>query len=460
MNSDEDFLELPTEYDLAPTPQPVRRPPIAPPPPPIPVASLSYSMPLGQRRPGLVTAIGVVGIIVASISMLSSLGVGFFDFGCFALRAATSSMAAMPRATSTVNVAAMGTPTTPAAPNYIPPNDDAVPDDGLKQSQRVTVEGALARFQSFNNSQFNELDNFLAQSGQWAFPQGIVAYQIRKNGVYKGSGKADPSYTWFDVSWGRLEVYDDKVTLSSSDPTRPGVTTSIALPAYATVANPGFAALTPKEINTVIKQINTVAPNAMNDDQTAALKKTLASPQQNLVPALFLANPVTTAMPNPDGSAMINFNGGGSARISSDGSTMTTVASQPFVMPKFQFSLGAITISIIESVASLGVAIFLLVIAVQAFRGNQHTPRRFWIYAWMKIPLAIIGWSATAMVWWGLGKTIGSAGPPGSGPAVGTSVGTVYAVMSLFAGIAALIFPIALLFVLRSKTVREYYEAA
>ena len=125
MNSDEDFLELPTEYDLAPAPKTVWRPPVAPPPPPVPVAALSYSMPLGQRRPGLVTAIGVVGIIVASISMLSSLSVGFFDFGCFALSAATSSMAAMPRATSTVNVAAMGTPATPTAPNYIPLNDDA-----------------------------------------------------------------------------------------------------------------------------------------------------------------------------------------------------------------------------------------------------------------------------------------------------------------------------------------------
>ena len=459
MNSDEDFLETPTEYDLAPPPKLVWRPPVAPPPPPAPVAALSYSMPLGQRRPGLVTAIGVVGIIVASISMLSSLGVGFFDFGCFALRAATSSIASMPRSTTTVNVAAMGTPTTPTAPNYIPLNDDAIPNDGLRQSDRVAVEGELARLQSFNNSQFNELDNFLAQSGQSAFPQGIVAFQITKNGVYKGSGKADPSYTWFDLSWGRLEVYDDKVTLSSSDPTRPGITTSIALPAYATVANPGFAALTPKEINTVIKQINTVAPNAMNDDQTAALKKTLASPQQNLVPAIFLANPVTSATPNPDGTAMINFTGGGSARISTDGSTMTTVASQPFIMPKFQFSLGAITISIIESVASLGVAIFLLVIAVQAFRGSQHTPRRFRIYAWMKIPLAIIGWSATAMIWWGFGKSIGSAAA-GSGAPVGNSIGTVYAVMSLFAGIATLIFPIALLFVLRSKTVREYYEAA
>lgn len=459
MNSDEDFLETPTEYDLAPAPKTVWRPPTAPAKPPVPVAALAYSMPLKERRPGLVTAIGVVGIIVASISMLSSLGVGFFDFGFFALSAATSSMAAMPRATSTVNVAAMGTPTTPTAPNYIPPNDDVLPEDGLKQSQRVRVEGALARFQSFNNSQFNELDNFLAQSGQSAFPQGIVAFQITKNGVYKGSGKADPSYTWFDLSWGRLEVYDDKVTLSSSDPTRPGVTTSIALPVYATAANLGFAALTPKEINTVITQINATAPNAMNDDQTTALKKTLASPQQNLVPAVFLANPVASATQNPDGSAMINFTGGGSARISSDGSTMTTVASQPFTMPTLQFSMGAIAVSIIESVASLGVAIFLLVIAVQAFRGSHHTPRRFRIYAWIKIPLAIIGWSATAMIWWGFGKSIGSAAA-GSGAAVGNSIGTVYAVMALFAGIAAVIFPVALLFVLRLKTVREYYEAA
>ncbi|HEX5244207.1 MAG TPA: hypothetical protein VFW23_13165, partial [Tepidisphaeraceae bacterium] len=166
MNSDEDFLELPTEYDLAPAPQAVRRPPIAPPPPPIPVAALSYSMPLKDRRPSLVTAIGVIGIIVATLSMLTSLGTGGYDAICVMIGAVSSSMAAAPRATATVNVASMGTPATPAAPNYIPPNDDALPDDGLKQADRVSVEGALSSLQSFNNSQFNELDNFLAQSGQ------------------------------------------------------------------------------------------------------------------------------------------------------------------------------------------------------------------------------------------------------------------------------------------------------
>lgn len=466
MNSDEDFLKPPHEYDLAPASK-ARPPAIVPPPPPIPVAALSYSMPLRERRPGLVTAIGVIGIIVASITMLTCLTVGFSDFGFFALNAVSSNIAAAPRPTATINVAAMGTPSTPTAPNYIPPTDDAIPDDGFKQSDRVSVEGALSSLQSFNNSQFNELDNFLAQSGQSAFPtagrglsRGMVGFQVTKSGVYKGSGQADPSYTWFDVRWGRLEVYDDKVTLSSSDPTRPGVTTSIAIPQLATIANPGFAALTPKEIGTVMKQINLMAPNAMNDDQTAALNKTLASPQQNLVPALFLANPVTAAQQNPDGSTLVSFTGGGSAKISSSGAAITTVASQPFLMPKFQINTAGIVLSMIEAVASLGVAIFLLVISIQAFRGSQHTPRRFRIFAWIKIPLAIIGWSATALVWWGLGKSIGSTAAASGGAAVGTSIGTVYTVMSIFAGIAALIFPIALLFVLRSKTVREYFEAA
>src|SRR5947207_1929215 len=84
-------------------------PPVLPesPPPVIPVAvpvqRLEYTLPGSNRRPGILTAIGVLSIILASLSGLYSLISGLQGFGFYAMSMATSRATPLrPGATATV----------------------------------------------------------------------------------------------------------------------------------------------------------------------------------------------------------------------------------------------------------------------------------------------------------------------------------------------------------------------
>src|SRR5437660_1379592 len=60
-----------------------------PPPIPVPVQPLGYSTPWEHRRPGLITAIGVLCIVVACLSGLTNLASAFQGFGFYMVSAFT-----------------------------------------------------------------------------------------------------------------------------------------------------------------------------------------------------------------------------------------------------------------------------------------------------------------------------------------------------------------------------------
>src|SRR2546423_13825817 len=76
--------QAPEEFQLAP-------PPLPPPPRnvmpisalPMPVEPLAYTYDVGRRRPGIITAIGIISIILAAFSGLASLWSIFFSFGMY-----------------------------------------------------------------------------------------------------------------------------------------------------------------------------------------------------------------------------------------------------------------------------------------------------------------------------------------------------------------------------------------
>ena len=64
------------EYDLKDDDRYIAPPPlpaVAPATPPLPAQALSYPSPWFQARPGIITAIGVISIIVASLILASKL---------------------------------------------------------------------------------------------------------------------------------------------------------------------------------------------------------------------------------------------------------------------------------------------------------------------------------------------------------------------------------------------------
>ena len=111
---------------------------------------------------------------------------------------------------------------------------------------------------------------------------------------------------------------------------------------------------------------------------------------------------------------------------------------------------------ILEAVLSGALAIYLFIAGIQVMRQSPAGARLHWIYIAIKIPLALLG--GAALIWLAMDFGAGVAGMVSQGGAA-PAIQTTYATMSAMTMIAALIYPIALLFALRSQTVRQYYNS-
>jgi len=122
------------------------------------------------------------------------------------------------------------------------------------------------------------------------------------------------------------------------------------------------------------------------------------------------------------------------------------------VMPRFiTIDPDALRLSMIETIASFGLAIYLLVIGILAVRSSRAAGRLHLVYALIKIPLVIfmvIVWSRVMSGVWANMRAGGPRPPPGPTDA---SAGVVWLALGLA-------YPIAVLIVLRLRSVRDYYH--
>ena len=100
-----------------------------------------------------------------------------------------------------------------------------------------------------------------------------------------------------------------------------------------------------------------------------------------------------------------------------------------------------------ESLASLGLSILLLVAGILVLRQRSRGRWLHFLYAWLKIPIAIVGGLG---IWW---FGISLAGATG-----GSSLNWFVVVTFVMIAIS-IAYPIALLIMLRLRSVRDYYAA-
>ena len=110
--------------------------------------------------------------------------------------------------------------------------------------------------------------------------------------------------------------------------------------------------------------------------------------------------------------------------------------------------VAATVISLLESLLSAVLAIFLIVLGVLVLRDSRPALRLHWVYAGVKIPLAIL---AGVMGWWMWSGLVSS----GSGMQRHWGGQVMQLVVMVLAGLS-LIYPIALLIILRRRDVRSY----
>jgi hypothetical protein len=130
-------------------------------------------------------------------------------------------------------------------------------------------------------------------------------------------------------------------------------------------------------------------------------------------------------------------------------------AGAPMFNPLGHISPVAAILSFVAQVLSLGLAIFLLVAGILTLRDSPSGAKLHRWYAMLKIPQVICATAAGLWLSWGVQVTGMSAAVPQQQVAF---MQVFVIVLAVIPALIALAYPVALLVVLRSRTVREYYH--
>jgi hypothetical protein len=474
----------------APPPPPLPQayyPPAYPPapyPPPAPAwpdpVAYRASGAAGYSRPGIITALGVTAIIVASLSFIASL----FS-GCTAMVITANARRSASVAKMTIN-ATTATPAT-AAPaletsnlNGLPPNERATVVRGLRDRMRRVLPTERER----------QLDGFLAEHGKLIFDveaQPLTRERVKNLVTQAGqefatAGKAAPDFFTLKGNKlpGRLLLKDDAaiykpddysptLTSHSRPPAQPA--DDVPPPAPAPVFVSG--GLDDEQAQAVLGRVRELSNGKVTETQLLTLSTLMQSPTganwitgSSTIPGITAQ--VKSAAVQPDGTVTITFTMG-KLTLDPQGSfvgampaapvqspTTSPSASPPFWMGAIGVDKGSCALAIAEAAISGLLAIYLLVIAILTLRQGGSSRKLFVIYGVLKVFCAIAGIVAFA---WMMSSLTAGADPTGFAQSmVAGFKATSSAALTLTA--IGLAYPIAVLLVLTlSKTARDYYKA-
>jgi hypothetical protein len=115
-------------------------------------------------------------------------------------------------------------------------------------------------------------------------------------------------------------------------------------------------------------------------------------------------------------------------------------------------------LSLVTSVLGLALAVLLFVGGIFMLRASRYAARLHWWYVLLKIPLVIVATAVTVWMWSGIMKAMFAA-MPAPGPAAGPMQWWMMHLSTFIGALLALAYPLALVFVLRSRRVRDYFNA-
>lgn len=323
---------------------------------------LNYVAPPRVLRSGLVTAIGVMSVVLGALSILVGL---LFGVQSVAMMAFTSSATVTARGTLVSSGA--GTQGTAASQYQSPRGWDPA-------AARVAV-AALSEVQALTVEQQQQLESLLLEFGQDVFPfdadqatSARVKSSVSDSGALRSQSGLGAVY--FVVGNGRIELSDRDATFLPSGRSNP---------IHMTTVSAG------------------VVPSGGGATAAATL-------------------PVTT---NPFAAVSVLA---------------------PLAM-------------LLAVLGNLALAIYLLVIGIMVLRHSSSGARLHWIYVILKIPLSILAALAFA---WMMSSLFGFARA-----GLGVSSSRFWTLILVYAGAIAVFgcaYPFGLIFALRSRRVREYYQ--
>jgi hypothetical protein len=448
-----------------PPPLPPQQPSFAPahaPPLPQRVQPISYGTPTAAgARPGLLTAVGILSVVIGVFGIFLNASIGITAFGMMVASRATRAIAA-----------AATPPTTPRV----------IDDDAMSPRERRAVIDGFSQLHPLSSTRRRQLDAILLEGGRRMIPGAgsmLTPSYVRGNISDSGrlpdaDGGEGPDY--FILGRGRLELSDTHAVfypLDGRDPIRAQAPEpvdgegSVDLEAGGgeyDVEDAGATApggLDDRQVQAVVQHIQSMlGAQQLTPAQVKTLSAQFSDPQSGFfTPAPDLNGArvqVTSATRMPSGEIMIGTRLG-HIRVDAAGNVINSFTQSTFAATRagmgFRISEMAVLLSMLGSLAGVGLAIYLIVCGSLVLRQHPKGGRLHAIYAWLKIPLTI----GCAIVWvWMFASLAGNAAGAGATPVWQGRV----IVMAILVGMIGCAYPVGLLLALRSPSLRNYYNAA
>jgi hypothetical protein len=370
-------------------------------------------------RPGILTAVAILDLVLASLAMPC-------NFSQMMMTNIVSRFVTINRHATLV--------TPPGAPT---PAGEFIAPNGLSASQRQLVLDALARARPVSAARREQLDAILADTGRQIIhlsPEYLTAERLDS---YVTETRSGPAGDVFVLGSGTLTVDDHSATFTAQED---GSSISVR---DGNCIDPSGTHLGALQIASVIDRVRKLSNNKLTSAQSARLATELRIPGQGLITSNAPATQVVSAQIQPDGSIAITTTGGsftasanGSQYSSSTGigsnfsytSSSTTAGTNGSPFPGV--SRSAVVLLGLDALAGVVFAIALLVLGILLLKNWQRSRQFHLIYAVGKLLLLPI----TMWAVWQLNS---------SRSTLWLLVGAVY--------------PIALLIVMNTPTVRQYF---
>lgn len=406
------------------------------------------------KLPRILIVIGAASMVIAFLTLVTSFA------GLLMAAGASSTTAGTPAFVPPTIPATM-----PAVLNPQTTSDSQVPSLGLTQSNRKLIVSKLSAMQKMSDSQTLELRYFLLLTGSSIFPSTTgtitdddIKFQITGSGKYEGHGEDDPAYVWFMTQNGKLTIFDTGVDLDRGGGRTP-IATSYSINATV-VPGPAFGALGRPQINAAVRQIKMMwpTPPPLNMAQQTTLIAELKSPSQQLLSTVPNQYPVSTVLVDTNGNTTIVFQGRGQIQIDPQGTTVFK-RSAPYIPARYRppamagISQWATTLSLADLPVSACLSLLLLIAGIQTLRGSRSGSLLHCIFAWIKLPLAILGAFAAVALSQEMGQNFDANATLFDWPSVSLAPTIILLVALLSAA-----YPILLLIVFRMRKIRTFYQ--
>lgn len=413
---------------------------------PVPVQALPYSGPMQYGRPGLITAIGVMSIVIACLSGFGSLVTGMYGFGFWMMSKMSASMTA-PSATVSVTSSSTNVGMHLSTKQSLTVGDAAVAVNELTKA--LSLDAARVR----------ELDQLMRSHGREVLggeeDDSVSAASVRGSVTEQGRGEDGSIY--FVTPQGRVDLYTNRAAFVSADGSIRITTSarkrfdSVQSSSTSTVGGPASTTLTADQVNQIVNSVIALSPASLNPKQLQALRAELSKPNQELV----------TPGPRPAATFVNNMGGRASASIGFDTGNVLVLDPQgqvtvsgPSPLPAMGISGATAGMVIGEAAGSVALAIYLLVVGILVFRSSPGVPRLLRIYAFLKIPLAALAGVGLSMMGYEFATGIITRGGVAGGPTT-----FAFVVWGIAIAVLGCAFPIGLLIALHTRTVKEYFGA-